>query len=633
MGGFARRTAVATALTVAMALAAAGAAGAAQPAWSAVGSLSNGRYDHAATLLKNGRVLVTGGYDGVPSDGAELYDPATATWSNAAPMKLARNGHGAVRLQSGKVLVVGGSVPSSDPAAANGAYTRTAEVYDPATDSWTQAASMGTARFQPTVTLLDDGRVLVAGGVGDVDTADGTFAAVALKSAEIYDPQNGTWTDAPSMSDGRSMATATLLSSGKVLEAGGYDDTTGELSSAELFDPAAGTWSPTGALAHARDSATATTLPSGDVLVAGGDGGSGALDSAEIYSPSTGTWHAGPSLSAARQTAGAVVLKDGTVLVAGGETARFGTPLASAERYDAGADAWTGAAAMGTARRQFTLTALDDGRALAVGGNPGGFDQGLGSVDRFSTVTADLAAADFGGRPVGSASDVADAVLTNTSTVPLLVTGVSVGGADAGDFAIVSDACLGGPVAPGATCAISLRFTPGATGARSATLTATDDQTASGVTTAALTGSGDQPASADSPSQSSDSGSGTARGSATGASSGHSAPTTGSGSAPGHAVLGTAAARTTCAVTTTHRRGRTGSAVTCGLSWPAGAGVTLNAKLMRAKKLVASTRTTVRTGRTTLTLRTARRLRAGSYTVVISRRDGTVLVRRSVHAS
>lgn len=641
MGGFARRTAVSVALTVAMTLAAAGAASAAPTAWTAVGSLANGRYDHAATLLKSGRVLVTGGYDGVPSDGAELYDPGTATWSNAAPMRLARTGHGAVRLQSGKVLVVGGSVPSADPAASNGAYTRTAEIYDPATDSWTQAASMGTARFQPTVTLLDDGRVLVAGGVGDVDTANGTFSAVALKSAEIFDPRNGSWTDVGSMSVGRSMATATLLSDGKVLEAGGYDDTAGELASAELFDPAAGAWSPTGSLAQARDSASAVALSNGDVLVAGGDGGAGALDSAEAYRPSTGLWHAAARLATARQTAGSVVLKDGTVLVAGGETSRFGEPLGSAELYDAGANAWTGAAAMGTARRQFTLTALDDGRALAVGGNPGGFDRGLAGVERFSTMTATLTAVDFGHQLVGSATDPKDAVLTNNGSAPLLVTGVSVRGADAGDFVIVSNGCLGAPVAPGASCTISLRFTPGAAGARGATLTATDDQTASGATTAALSGTGDRPASGDTSTSGSGSpsGSGTPGGSAAAGGSaatdatGDSAPSTGGGSEPAHAVLDAAATRTTCAVTTSRRGGRTGSAVTCSMSWPAGAGTVLGAKLMRARTTLASTRTTVRTGSTTLTLRPARRLRAGSYTVLIARPDGTVITRRSVHAS
>src|SRR4051794_40640777 len=269
MGGSVHRASIGVVLALAMAL---GGATAAQAAWSGADALATGRYNHTATRLGNGRVLVAGGSDNGPLPSAQLYDTGTARWSNAAAMKFARQGHAAALLQSGKVLVAGGYAPTADPASPASGYTRTAEIYDPASNTWTQSASMSTGRFQPTMTVLDDGRVLVAGGYGDIDTPDGVRAAVPLASAEVYDPASDAWTDVDSMAVPRALDTATLLKSGNVLVAGGYDDATGELTSAELFDPSNGTWSPTDPLGTARDAATATSLPGGDVLVAGGDG-------------------------------------------------------------------------------------------------------------------------------------------------------------------------------------------------------------------------------------------------------------------------------------------------------------------------------------------------------------------------
>ena len=157
MGVLVRKTALGCVLAITMAL---GLAGAAQAAWFGVGSLANGRYNHTATLLKDGRVLVVGGNDGSPLSSAQIYDPAANSWSNTASMGVARTGLAAVLLDSGKVLVAGGKVPGEAD------YSRSAEVYDPATNAWTAVGAMATGRYQPTMTLLADGRVLVAGGAG-----------------------------------------------------------------------------------------------------------------------------------------------------------------------------------------------------------------------------------------------------------------------------------------------------------------------------------------------------------------------------------------------------------------------------------------------------------------------------------
>jgi N-acetylneuraminic acid mutarotase len=626
MGGLVHRAAVGAVLALAVAL---GCAGAAQAAWSGIDALGTARYGHTATPLPDGRVLVAGGNDSGPLGSAELYDPAAHRWSNAHSMNVARHGHAAVLMRSGKILVAGGSAPA-DPASNASGYTRTAEIYDPAANTWTEAASMSTGRFQPTMTALPDGRVLVAGGSGDIETPDGVRAAVPLASAEVYDPANDSWTDVPSMSVPRALATATPIENGKVLVAGGYDDATGELSSAELYDPSTDRWSKTGSLAEARDAATATALPNGEVLVAGGDSGDGALASAELYRPASGTWRAAARMAGVRQTAAAALLSDGTVLVAGGEDARFGDLLDTTERYDPAADRWTDGARMAAARTRHTLTALDGGRALAVGGNPGGFASGLGSVDRFSQVATTVTAAGFGIRPIGIWSGVQTSVLTNAGSAPLLVSGVSIAGANAEDFEVASEACQASPIAPGETCRIDLRFMPTAAGARSATLTVADN-TAAGTSTAALSGTGVGPTPApttpggDAPTRPS---------AATGA-----AGPGGVAGAGRRGVAGTSArsprraARASCKVKTTRSHGQSRSIVTCRVTWPTRRATALRARLMRGTSVLASARWTARARSATVRLRPARRLHRGRYTVVIARRDRTVVLRRSIRVS
>src|SRR5947207_3114499 len=132
-----------------------------------------------------------------------------------------------------------------------------------------ETGSLATARGGHTTTLLPNGKVLVAGGYN--------FTDGHLASAELYDPASGTWTATGSLFTARSSHTATLLSNGKLLVAGGYNGGSSSLESAELYDPASGTWMVTGSLAAGRDSHTATLLPNGKVLVAGGfnSGGGG----------------------------------------------------------------------------------------------------------------------------------------------------------------------------------------------------------------------------------------------------------------------------------------------------------------------------------------------------------------------
>jgi hypothetical protein len=291
--------------------------------WSTAASMTYARSSATATLLNNGQVLVAGGTGSVGTDvfaGGELYDPVSNTWSYAYSMHTPHTHHTATLLQNGKVLIVGGDNGQSEVAIA--------ELYDPTMNWASSAGSMSTPRTDHTATLLPNGKVLVAGGEY---LGGGAFHYPA--SAELYNPATNSWSPAGSMSTGRALFTATLLPSGKVLVAGGYN-ASGYLSSAELYDPATNTWSSAGAMSTPRINQTATLLPSGEVLVSGGFNGHAALTSAELYDPSSNSWSVEGAMTTPRGLHTATLLGNGNVLMAGGaSTDPFGTPLASAELY------------------------------------------------------------------------------------------------------------------------------------------------------------------------------------------------------------------------------------------------------------------------------------------------------------
>jgi N-acetylneuraminic acid mutarotase len=277
------------------------------------------RSGHSATLLPDGRVLVAGGQQGdaaseVALATAELYDPRTGTWTATGDLVEGRSRHTATLLPNGTVLIVGGNHGVVDD------YARlsSAELYDPDTGTWTAAGEMNVRRSGHSATLLPDGTVLVAGGVEGFDEA--------WASSELYDPATRTWTATGAMTVPRLAHTATLLPNGTVLVAGGDGGpevaSSTVLASAELYDPLSGTWASTGTMTERRWLHTATLLQDGTVLVVG----SGLLDrddsqpsaTAELYDPSEGTWTATASLSVARHFHTATRLPDGSVLVAGG---------------------------------------------------------------------------------------------------------------------------------------------------------------------------------------------------------------------------------------------------------------------------------------------------------------------------
>jgi hypothetical protein len=336
------------------------------PMWADTGEvMDTARRYFTATLLPSGKVLVAGGYvqnpNAVSLNSAELYDPSTDSWTPTGnSMTTGRYWHTATLLPDGKVLVTGGhNIP--------GGTLNQAELYDPndgPNGRWSLLSqTMFTARYFHSATLLPGGKVLVAGGWN---------GATAFSSAELYDPCTGMWTTTGSMGTGRSRPAATLLLDGRVLVAGGRNSG-GVLNSAEIYtyDPGTGTgsWTPANSMGTYRDNHTATLLPNGKVLAAGGNGGGFDWGSAELYNPVTGTWTYAPSMSLTRSSHTATLLSSGKVLIAGG----IGGSVVrnQAELYDpAGGPngTWSATDALNTPRYAHTATLLSNGEVLAAGG-------------------------------------------------------------------------------------------------------------------------------------------------------------------------------------------------------------------------------------------------------------------------
>jgi hypothetical protein len=313
------------------------------------GNMNVARSAHTATLLANGEVLVAGGdnsgFGGGWLASAELYNPATGTWTLTGSMNVPRESHQAVRLQNGQVLVAGGSNASGTLASA--------ELYNASTGTWTTTGSMSTARSGFSLTLLPNGEVLAAQGT----------------SAELYNPATGTWTATGSPTSTVGGPNAALLQDGEVLAIGESINTP-----SELYNPSTGSWSATGSTGTTIPNPITPRLLDGEVFVTGSfASGRASYSSAALYDPSTGqfTLEAGPC--SCRGFSGAL-LQTGKVLVAGGAITVPGNPypstqtINSAELWDLSTQAWTSTGNLHDSRSGESLTVLSNGQALVAGG-------------------------------------------------------------------------------------------------------------------------------------------------------------------------------------------------------------------------------------------------------------------------
>src|SRR5439155_1607769 len=260
--------------------------------WTTAASMAEPRAFYSATLLDDGRVLVAGGFvrtngigpplGGHYSAGAEIYDPTSETWSPTGQLATGRAGHAAVLLDDGRVLVAGGF---SGTVRAPIAYVASAEIYDPVSNTWTATGSMTMPRADAEGVRLENGQVMAIGG----NTAI-SVPATRTNTAEIYDPATGQWRlTGGAMSDPKVDHAVTLLKDCQVLAAGGRRTNDTEVASADLYNPSTDTWTPEPSMSRARGGIFAVTLEDGRVLVVGGENEDpntlpdNALASAEIF--------------------------------------------------------------------------------------------------------------------------------------------------------------------------------------------------------------------------------------------------------------------------------------------------------------------------------------------------------------
>jgi N-acetylneuraminic acid mutarotase len=338
---------------------------AASGTWASTGAMNSARDGHTATLLVNGKVLVAGGTNnGAALTSAELYNRTTGSWASTGSMHVARTLAHAVLLSNGSVLVMGGCVNDC-----LSATTRSAELYNPTAGTFTATGSMVQARAEFGATLLANGQVLVAGGCTAYD-ANGCLSTT--NKAEIYNPATGTWTATTAMRAARNAMTATRLASGKVMVAGGATSASDALNSTEIYDPTAKTWTLGAKMVQARSDYASIMLATGKVLFIGGENINGvSINNAELYNPSSGTFTATGKMTATREEHTAVLLANGNVLVSGGnkKTLTTQTPLASTELYNSVTGLWTATGSMSSARSGHTSTVLTNGQVVTTGGS------------------------------------------------------------------------------------------------------------------------------------------------------------------------------------------------------------------------------------------------------------------------
>jgi hypothetical protein len=270
------------------------------------------RAAHTATLLPDGKVLIAGGFreEGtaeISISSAEIFDPATNTFTPTSDLNEPRNGHTATLLPNEKVLLAGGWNQKGRAA--------TAELYDPQTGTFEYTGSLMAPRQGLTATLLKNGQVLIAGGDSERNTSQLT--------AEIYDPATETFTPTGTLNTGRMAHTATMLTDGKVLFVGGSSGNDNVLASAEVYDSETGQFTSTSNANVVRYKHTAVLLRDGNVLVLGGSNErdwTGKYDSAEIYDVTTGTFRQISDMNRKRfkLADAAVLLSNGNVLIGGG---------------------------------------------------------------------------------------------------------------------------------------------------------------------------------------------------------------------------------------------------------------------------------------------------------------------------
>ncbi|HSO35230.1 MAG TPA: kelch repeat-containing protein [Labilithrix sp.] len=341
--------------------------------WARAGKLHHARALATASLLPDGRALVTGGEadDYTMLASTEIFDPATNAFVEVAPLPAPRDHHTATVLKSGKVLVAGGGQGSEISLPTGEQTLDSALLYDPTSNTWQATGSMHAPRAGHRAVLLEDGRVLVAGGGSKVGYPCNSIhpncnVADSIGSAEIYDPATGEWTATGALLHPRLAFALTATPSG-VIASGGAAANHG-LVSVEIFDAVAGTWREGPALAGERLYHSAVVL-GGKLVVAGGKiANVSPITSVDVLYEAARAWKKGASLDQPRTGASFVRLPSGRGLLVAGSNQVGETFLAEAAVYDPEVDTWTKLAPLAEGRYSQASVALNDGTVVVIGG-------------------------------------------------------------------------------------------------------------------------------------------------------------------------------------------------------------------------------------------------------------------------
>ncbi len=333
--------------------------------WLTIAPMNVTREYPGLAVLPDGKVLAVSGHPlkGKSLASAELYDPARDTWTPTGSLNVPRNGvqpPGLITLPNGKIVIVGGGSARRS--------VHEVELYDHQQGTWTSTGSMAAPRCVHSTTQLTSGNVLAVGGIDWVTEE-------VHASAEVYDYQSGKWIETDSMHTPRFNHRAVRLQDGRVLVCGGLRGYPGDdmvIADAEIYDPDTGTWNETASMHTARRSHAMVLLQDGRVLVVAGasalTNADKQLDSAEIFDPKTESWAKVGSLKEARWGPTITLLPDGKALVTGGAVAPFGSKN-SAELFDPATGLWTNAGRLRQRRNGHRAITLKDGRVLIAGGH------------------------------------------------------------------------------------------------------------------------------------------------------------------------------------------------------------------------------------------------------------------------
>ena len=332
-------------------------------AWTPAAPMNVARSFSAFATLPNGSLLVAGAFAGAVANSslssAELYNPNTNKWTMIAPMHVGRAGALAVTLNNGKVLVTGGL--------GNRGVLTSCELYDPVTNTWTMTGNMSQPRFDHQIVLLNDGRVFVVGG---------DFGGTENNVTETYNPSSGVWTTDAPQSLARADMIAVKLPNGNVLVAGGHTSKVETLLS-EVYNPVANNWTQTGPLNTPHGDAGGVMLKNNNVLIAGGyttyndaDQTIQYLYTSEIFNTTSGSWKMTGDMNLPRGEIGLniVLLNNGQVLVPGGNY-QPEKGQSSSELYNPASGTWSLAGNMSVPHGEGAMSVLlGTGKALAFGG-------------------------------------------------------------------------------------------------------------------------------------------------------------------------------------------------------------------------------------------------------------------------